>query len=209
MQEISLKTGTSGNAIIATDENFRLWQAATKRGSTLDALNPRERFFFHVGFAITRWALVDRAVFQVFLKVSGINNRAKAAKLFYKSTSINDHFALTSSLVKMDHQKRMKEWEQIEKLFGDNIGLRNRLAHDPAEIIVTAIGSAGHAKQPPPSPPPPEWRFNIEPDKLLGKKTAEPVTIDKIIKHINNAVHLNTSLALFLHHLEREQKVSS
>jgi hypothetical protein len=195
--------GFSGHIQIPPDPNFTFWQAATKPGSELDRLDPKIVFFYHAGFAISRWALVDRILFQIFCAITNLN-KEKAAHLFYRSPYINTHFAITDNLITID-KENVKAWPAIAKLFNDNIGLRNRLAHDPVSVIVSAAG--GVPEDQPLSVPPPQWQFNVEPDRLLQKqpKDTEPVTIERIVKHIEEVTKLHLAVEEFLNDLPKKE----
>jgi hypothetical protein len=83
--------------------------------------------------------------------------------------------------------------------FEDNIGLRNRLAHDPAAQIVPSVGMAGLGSrtQPLTSPPPPAWELHRESAKPKKPGDTQPVTIARIKKHIEEVEKLKTALEMF------------
>ena len=180
--------------ITGHDANFLLWQEAT---GSVNQASPRIQFFFHLGFAISQWAFVDRDLFHVFRAMIGGNSDAIAAHLFFKSTSIADHFGATDVLVKIRYPdgKKAREWTAIRERFNDNIAFRNRLAHDPYTQIVSA--TSGTAVN---SVPPPEWQLHTESAKLLRPKKSDdgkPITVDRIIEHIGEVERLQAALGAF------------
>jgi hypothetical protein len=190
-----------GNYEVPEDSNLVMWREATRQGAEIEKTDPRIQFFFHMGFAISRWAYVERDLFEVFRVLLGSNLDEKAAYLFYASTSINHHFEMTSGLVEMSaNPKQKKVWKKIAQLFKDNIALRNRLAHDPAAQIVSAVGyagSTGSRTQPLTSPPPPAWELHRESAKPKKPGDTQPVTIARIKKHIEEVEKLKTALEMF------------
>ena len=109
---------------LTRDENFELWHAATQPRAGIEKINPRLQFFFHMGFAINRWAMVDRNLFNVFSALQPSTSNEKIASLFYKKPSISDHFGKTNALVKNvgDHNQKTA-WRLICRLFSDNIAV--------------------------------------------------------------------------------------
>jgi hypothetical protein len=182
-------------ALLATvDPNYSLWKQAIRPGSEIDKTDPRLQFFFHLGFAISRWAFVDRDLYYIFRAMIAGNSDAVAAFLFFKMTTIADHFDATDALIKFRYPhpaERAKEWEGIKKLFKDNISFRNRLAHDPVTQIVSAAGGS-------PAPvPAPKWELHIETAKPKKPKDDAPITIDRIISHIEAVKKLEAAIGKF------------
>jgi hypothetical protein len=104
-------------ALVMTEDDFRKRQ---------------ERFFFLVGYAITRWAYVDRSLFE-FCRFALNTTDRKTAILFYRTPSIGDHSILANALMR-DAQlqaQHLKHWEQIVSAIEKLLPFRNDLAHNP------------------------------------------------------------------------------
>jgi hypothetical protein len=200
---------------LGSDAHFEVWKAATEPGAEVARASPHVQFFFHMGFAISRWAIVDRNLFDVFHMVLRSNSDAVASYLFYKSANISDHFAATDSLVNLSvNAKQATAWAEIARAFNDEsillFNFRNRLAHDPVTQIVSAVGIAGEPRQPIPRPPQPSWEIYREGAKLLGSrkrpKDILPVTVDRIIAHIEDVTKLAAALEQFKKHLPKKRQ---
>jgi hypothetical protein len=203
--------GSSPTLLASSDPNYALWLQSIRPESEINKADPRLQFFFHLGFAISRWAFIDRTLFDIFCRLLGSNSDEKAAYLFYKSPIISDHFHLTNNLAALSlDRKRAKAWSKIAKVFDDGVTLhfRNRLAHDPVTQIVSSIGMAGSTKHPPAiaPPSPSEWEIRIEPTKLLlrKQKPADPITRDRIIEHIDVVAALKSALDEFRDQLPKK-----
>jgi hypothetical protein len=189
--------GSPPALLASVDPNYKLWMQAIRPGSEISKTDPRLQFFFHLGFAISRWAYIDRDLYHIFRAMVGGNSDATAAYLFFKWTSIADHFDVTDALVNVRYPnsvKRAKEWSAIKRLFKDNINFRNRLAHDPVTQIVSAAGGS------PAVVPPPQWELHIETAKLLRPKKPnddKPITIERIIEHIGEVEKLQVAIGKF------------
>jgi hypothetical protein len=97
----------------------------------------KKEFFAALGYAINRWAYIERDLFEIFRVLLNTRSDAKAAYLFYKSKTISDHFTMTNVIVKLSiNTARLRKWNKIEKAFNALIPFRNRLAHDPSTRIV-------------------------------------------------------------------------
>jgi hypothetical protein len=196
--------GSPPALLASVDANYSLWKQAIRPGSEIDKTDPRLQFFFHLGFAISRWAFVDRDLYYIFRAMIAGNSEVVAAYLFFKSTSIADHFIATDALVNVRYphpKKRAKKWTGIRKLFNDNISFRNRLAHDPVTQIVSAAGGS-------PAPvPAPKWELHIETAKLLRPKKPDddtPITVDRIISHIKEVEKLQVAIGKFRNPLPKK-----
>jgi hypothetical protein len=156
-------------------------------------------FFFHLGFAINRWAFVERELFHVFRFLLGNTSDSAASYLFYKQPTTALRFSMVDTLVDAiltpSHKNR---WAGIKKRFNKEIPLRNRLAHDPSNQIVSAAGSVGSSAPPP--VPPPIWELQWEPAKLLQSKKPgdlQPVNVTRIVTHISEVTDLQNELSEF------------
>jgi len=93
-------------------------------------------FFAHIGYAITRWAFIDRDLFQ-FCHWALATTEAKTAVVFYGSAQIGVHISLTDTLMKQSVSGRdLKEWQAIKLELDRLLPLRNDLAHEPVQQIV-------------------------------------------------------------------------
>lgn len=200
-----LEMGSPPALLASVDPNYKLWVEATRPGADVSIKDdPRLQFFFHLGFAISRWAYVDRDLYQIFRALVGGNSDAAVAYLFFKWNSIADHFDATDALISVRYPhptKRTRDWADIKKLFKANINFRNRLAHDPVTQIVSAAfgGSHGHV-------PPPQWELHIETAKLLRPKKPEddkPITVQRIVAHIEQVAKMQAAISKFRDNLPK------
>src|ERR1700683_2718029 len=135
-----------------------------------DSHKRMERFFSLVGYAITRWAHIDRSLFN-FCKFSLDATEHKTAIVFHRSPSIGDHLALTNALMlatkmKPEHLKHRKQVFHFTKKL---LPFRNDLAHNPPAQIVTLAISLNRS-DPTKSRglvPKQWWEIQTEPTKLL------------------------------------------
>jgi hypothetical protein len=166
----------------------------------------RQSFFFHVGFAIHQWAMMDRDVFTLFSVALGAKENRKAAIIYYRLSQISDHLNLTDELMRAslsgDHAKK---WKEIVKRCNALLQFRNRLAHDPAHAVVTLQGTTS-AEEVPGPPPTHQYLLGMERAKLLRKigKDAPPhITIQQIKEHSREVGRLKIEMALFLSRLPK------
>ena len=133
--------------------------------------NPYIQFFFYLGYAINRWAHVDREFFELFKFAVTTNDEVKAAILFYKKPSISERFDLIDSLMTVSlNERRLVQWKAIIKPFSHLRGFRNRLAHDPATGVVVLWGIVGKPHEAPPPVPEPWWELHIGDDFRIAKQ---------------------------------------
>jgi hypothetical protein len=100
-----------------------------------------EEFFAAFGYAITRWAHVDRSLFH-FCRFALSTTVEKMAIVFYRSQTIGDHLTLVDSLLKVSLSKRrLKQWDHIYKMTQKHLPFRNELAHNPPVKVahITAV----------------------------------------------------------------------
>ncbi len=178
-----------------------LWRNATQADANLDIIDPRIKFFFHLGFAISQWAIVERELFHVFRFMLGNAHETTAAFIFYdKHQTIGARFHLTNPLVDALLTKRhTARWGAIMKRFEKEIPTRNRLAHDPSTQIVSSVLSTSNSA--PTDVPPPAWEIHLEQTKLLShtkpKKDRQPISTGQIVDHINEVYALTEDLREF------------
>jgi hypothetical protein len=163
----------------------------------------QERFFFLVGYAITRWAYVDRSLFD-FCEFALNTTERKTAILFYRTPSIGDHLTLTNALMR-DAQletRHSKHWEQIVGAIETLLPFRNDLAHNPP--VQTGFMAIAMDKDNPLKTHATEhkqwWEIRTEPKKLLHKpKNKKPreikATSDQILEHIKMVETLEQAIS--------------
>ena len=147
-----------------------------------------EWFYFLVGYAITRWAYVDRSLFEFCEFALGATER-KTAAVFYRSPSIGDHLTLTDSLMASAElsPESLKRWGKVSKAIGELLPFRNDLAHNPP-VQVGFIAVSTNKNDPSKSnvSESRNWlEIRTEPKKLLRPKTrAINATVELISEHI-------------------------
>jgi hypothetical protein len=143
-----------------------------------------ERFFFLVGYAITRWGHVDRALFD-FCRFALGTTEEKAAVVFYASPNIGNHLVLADGLMSLSVNNRLlKRWKAIVKMADEHLPFRNELAHNPPVQAIHII-AGGNPKFPIP-PPKSWWEITTEQTKLLLKRR-QPRTSKE--EDITNHIH--------------------
>jgi hypothetical protein len=145
-----------------------------------------DQFFSRLGYAITRWAHVDRNLFE-FCNFAMGTSKEITAVIFHRSPNIKDHLMLTDALMGYVLNKaRLKKWEEIRKMVEDNLQFRNDLAHNPPVQVVHLMAVVGEPKFQVP-PPKQWWEISTEPTKLLHKKgKPRKATKEDIVSHIKN-----------------------
>jgi hypothetical protein len=168
-----------------------------------DFLKQRERFFFLLGYAITRWAYIDRSLFN-FCKFALNATEHKTAIVFHRTPSIGDHLALTDALMRAAQlqPQDLKHWEQIVHVMGKLLPFRNDIAHNPPvqavsmKIMVNKHDpSKSHIadqKQ--------QWEIRTEPTKLLhqskNRKTRKiNATSESIVAHLKKVEKLEHAIS--------------
>jgi hypothetical protein len=69
------------------------WHAEVKK------TDPHMYFCYCIGWAINKWADIDRDIFSLFRFALNARNDVKAARLYYKSQNISDRFQMLDSLI--------------------------------------------------------------------------------------------------------------
>jgi hypothetical protein len=128
-----------------------------------DFLKKQERFFALAGYAITRWAYIDRSLFD-FCKFALGTTDHKTAIVFYRTPSIGDHLGLVNALFDASElpPEALKHWTRISREIGRLLPFRNDLAHNPpvqkVRIMVVNDGVTRHSEI---------WQIKTDPTKLL------------------------------------------
>jgi hypothetical protein len=98
-----------------------------------------------------------------------------------------------------------KKWKDIAKRCNTLLQFRNRLAHDPAHVVVTLQGMTSGEEIPAP-PPPTRYLLGIERAKLLrklGKDAPAHITVEQIKAHSQEMSQLKIDMALFMNQLPK------
>jgi hypothetical protein len=154
-----------------------------------------ERFFSLLGYAITRWAHIDRSLFDL-CKFALNTTEHKTAIVFHRSPNIGDHLALANALIHATDLKReqLKHWENIAVAVEKLLPFRNDIAHNPptqvAHMSARLHRSDLDVKQ--------WWEIRTEPTKLLhqpkNKKRREmKAKEDDLLKHIRKVNRAQTA----------------
>jgi hypothetical protein len=116
-------------------------------------------FFVAMGYAISRWAHVDRALFDL-CKFALQATDSKTAAVFYRSPHIGDHLTLVDQLMHLSlRRSRLSDWERISATIKQLVPFRNDIVHNPAVETIELIGV---------------WNpENKEPSPTLKKRLAE------------------------------------
>ncbi|MFZ1426521.1 MAG: hypothetical protein WAS21_07105 [Geminicoccaceae bacterium] len=176
-----------------------------KKADTLEARSQREaeEFFWRVGYAITRWAHVDRALFD-FCKFSLKVDDKKIAIIFYKQANIGDHVGLVDSLMRTTVDGRhLKEWCNIVKDLNKILPFRNDLAHNPPTQVVRLYGSIDWEKDKDKLPRSEQWWAVRTESAKLHKGSARKVNakLEDIREHISSVELLLKSMRSLLRSL--------
>lgn len=144
-----------------------------------DSRKRMERFFFLVGYAITRWAYIDRSFFD-FCKFCLNTTEHKTAIIFHRTPNIGDHLGLTNALMHTTEMKaeHLKHWELIVRAVEKLLPFRNEIAHNPPaqvahlDVVIdpkepTKPGRIISTKQ--------WWEIRTEPTKLLNRKKRQTI----------------------------------
>jgi hypothetical protein len=163
---------------------------------TDDHQKQRERFFSLVGYAITRWAYIDRSLFD-FCKFALNANDIKTAIIFYRSPSIGDHLELTNALMSASGlpPETLEWWNLIAQVAKDQLPYRNDLAHNPPvqTAHITVVGEHVTKTE--------QWtEIQTEPTKLLHKSKRSSArkisaTADQVSDHIRKVEQLEQAIA--------------
>lgn len=158
---------------------------------------PTEEFFAHLGYAIARWAYVDRALFKL-CQYSLNTSEEKTAVVFYRSPQIGEHLVLVDRLMMITLNKQnATRWKAIFKMIENLLPFRNGIAHNPAAYNIGISGLVIGQPAPESGQSLPEietshwWTIRTEPKKLLRKSQKQfEITKDDLIEHIKNVDHL-------------------
>lgn len=97
-----------------------------------DASKEYERFFFLVGYAISRWAYIDRSLFDL-CKFALNTTEHKTAIVFHRKPSIGEHLSLTDELLRASElqPRPLEHWNKIKLAMENLLPFRNDIAHNP------------------------------------------------------------------------------
>ena len=161
----------------------------------------RDRFFFLLGYAITRWAYIDRSLFD-FCKFALNTTERKTAIVFYRSPNIGDHLALTNVLMREAQlqPQHLKHWDQIARLTERLLPFRNDIAHNPPAqaAYVTVVVNKHDLSKSHVANQKQEWEIRTEPTKLLhrSKRVRDfRATSDHILEHIKKVQKLEQAIS--------------
>ena len=141
-------------------------------------------FFALVGYAITRWAHIDRELFEFFRVALGASAE-KAANIFYGYNSISHRLEVADSMMRLSLRRKLLiiRWEKIFKETKEILPVRNDLAHNiPTQVIELAVSK--DALSFPIPEPKYSWESRTKSTKLLRKKERKArVKAEEIIAH--------------------------
>src|SRR5262249_37853070 len=85
-----------------------------------------------VGKIITKWANIDRQIFEIFEWCLNATLE-KSALIYYKSRQINDHIVLTNDFMKISaSDEHFARWDNARQITVRLLHVRNNIAHNPA-----------------------------------------------------------------------------
>ena len=164
-------------------------------------LNPDEHmaaaqtFFMRIGYAITRWASIDEALFD-FCHFALATSERKVAIVFYRSPNISDHAVLTDQLLRESlRPKLLKRWTKIKKEFDKHSPVRNQIAHDsPGQRVELTAVIGGTPQFEVPSPKQ-WWELKTQDRKVrFGGARVNTATSQDILQHIKDVEDLWRSM---------------
>jgi hypothetical protein len=174
--------------------------------------NTRDEFFARVGYAITRWAHVDRCLFALCDYAIGAN-KEMASAIFYKSPNIGDHLSLANVLLAYSvDEGNKKTWSELYLRIEELLPFRNELAHNPPSQNVSLKVAVDVGPKAPPAEivaalpnasvgiPDIYWSIRTEGNKLLHKKKRSKnsdIRKEEIVTHIEDVNKLIKSLRAF------------
>jgi hypothetical protein len=165
-----------------------------------------KEFFFHVGFVISRWAHIDRTLFDC-CRFALNTNPHKASVVFYRAQTIGEHLGLTDSLMTLSlSAKNAKLWRKLSKRINDLLPFRNEIAHNPAGVFGTSTITV-----PKDGSRPAQinfenrwWAIETEESKLLNKnKKPAHVKIEDLDDHARAVIGLEMDLYNFVKKLPK------
>jgi hypothetical protein len=100
-----------------------------------------QAFFADLGYAITRWAYLDRILFMLCQWCLGTTDD-KTAAVFYRSQQISDHLRLSDSLLTLSVSiKNYAIWKGLmQNVDNDLPPFRNEIAHNPSVSVLSIAG---------------------------------------------------------------------
>lgn len=150
-------------------------------------LQPKEKFFALIGECVSRWAHVDRYLFE-FCSYALKADKNMTAVVFYRSPSIGEHLGLATSLMRLALQEDAfrKRWTALSRDIGNLLPFRNEIAHNPVQSVSNyklqisetrdkfVLAFSNHY-----------WELTTEPNKLLksGKKKPQRIRQVDLVEH--------------------------
>jgi hypothetical protein len=103
-------------------------------------LEPHTLFYARVGYIISRWAYIDRNLFEFCRFILRTSDRVTSI-IFYRTPNIGDHITLTDNLMKSSglHERHIETWALIAKEMNKLLPVRNELAHNPVSQVDSAV----------------------------------------------------------------------
>lgn len=167
-------------------------------------------FFAHIGVAITRWAYVDRELFELCAFCLKTDER-KVAVVFYRSPQISDHITLLGHLMPLSVESDLaSEWKSLSSRLSALLNFRNEIAHNPP---MQALRLDLVLRQPGEAPPTeaedavivaPTWSIRTEPSKLLRGRQEVVTQKAQIAEHIALVNQLMDELTAFHDKLRKQ-----
>jgi hypothetical protein len=172
------------------------WSLSWLLFMTDDFLKKQERFFALAGYAITRWAYIDRSLFD-FCKFALSTTEHKTAIVFYRTPSIGDHLGLANALFGASDlpPEALERWKRIAREMQRLLSFRNDLAHNPPVQLayITMVGDQVTDQRQ-------EWQFRTDPTKLLHQPPKQKTrkieaTANDVSAHIAKVELLEQAIA--------------
>jgi hypothetical protein len=174
-----------------------------------------EEFHMMMGQCIAMWAQVDDELFRIFRDCVGPYEQC--AIIYYRTPGLDTRFSLTDEIVlsvlpKPDrksggHDKpAVTAWKSAKKGYGDLLGVRRRIAHQPATIRLGPTNFALNNRTL--NEPPPSW-FEIyvnQHEQLREKECGKaPLRIKDLQDHLLATITLRDRLNRFFHEILTKQ----
>jgi hypothetical protein len=156
-----------------------------------------QRFFYLMGFAISRWAHVDRELFRYYRFAIGGNQKA-VALTFYDNKTIGSHLAMVDALLKISLPNLLwDQWEGIYKEIRALLPIRNALAHDPVSAVISVAVQLSKDRT---ASTTRELSIShrSEKDALNPKRdSSKPITETELLAHIHRVIALENKMYAF------------
>lgn len=160
-----------------------------------------QEFFAAVGYAISRWADVDRELFHL-CRFAINTDDTKTSIIFYRIPTIGEHVTLVDSLMcSALSDKHLTVWKDLQKRATALLPFRNNIAHNPAGRSVRVV-IPPHPSWDAPNPRGKTehwWSIRMEDVKLLSGKNKKQFEVkrDDVVEHANLVEDLYLDLNSF------------